>query len=202
MGFNNSPSQGTDDYPSFSTPMQRGTSPLECWYSGIMNQTAYGTSGAIATAVLRAYPVVIGRAGLVDRIAFETTVSAGAGGKARAGIYRATSKYNIYPSELVVDGGEYLTDAVAGIKSTTISTFLPAGLYWFAFLMGTAAPTLRAPTSGAFCSPINGCPNTIGSQGNIGMVIAQAYGNLPTTFPGAASLSSGLFCLIHIRLAS
>jgi hypothetical protein len=191
--------QGRGFSPSFSTPMQRGTSPLECWYSGVINQTAY-TTGSNTIDTLFAQRIVIGRSGILDRIAFEQTAAGGAGSLTRCGLYAATSRYNIYPSSLVVDGGEIATDGANATKVTTISTFVQAGLYWLVVLSGVSAPTLRARSVGGQ-DAIGGVPSTIGTTPNSALAVALAYQALPATFPAGAGFS-GTRALVHIRLVS
>lgn len=194
------PSQGTDGYLSFSTPTQRGTTPIECWYSPAVNQTAYSTA-SFTVDFLRLQPFVIGRAGYLDRIAFEVTTVGGAGSKARACLYRATSKYNIYPNDLVVDGGEFACDAATGVKSTTINVFVTPGLYWAGITTGTAAPTVRTGVVGN-CAPVLGSLNTIGATLISTVSLARAYAALPATCPAGGSLSFTAAGLVHVRFAS
>lgn len=190
--------QGTGHFPNFSTPMQRGTSPLECWYSGVVNQNAYTTATAQFNNLF-AYPVTIGGSGFIDRIAFEVTTGV-ATSVGRCGIYRATSKFNIYPSERIVDGGEQDCSSAA-IKSSTVSVFLAPGLYWFVIHTGVASPTVRAGSAAAN-SPISGVPATIGTSPNIGIFGASAYASLPATFPAGITGAPSVSRLVHVRFAS
>ena len=167
--------------------MQPGTSPLECWYgAGVANCNAL-TTGAPAVGTLIALPFVSGRGGTLDRIAFNVTTVGGAGSKARVGIYTNQSDGVLYPQTLLDDGGEFLCDAATGVKSTTIARVLSAGqLYWFAYLCGTAAPTIRC-LSVAGTWPIFGLDNTLGTTPTMGLTVATAYGALPATFTAAAT---------------
>lgn len=193
------PAQGTGFSPSQSTPAQRGTTPTENWYSGLANQTAYATS-AMDVDNLRARPFVVGRAGYIDRIAFELTTAGGAGSVARCGIYKATSKYNLYPRDLLIDGGEFACDGSTGVKSTTVNLYLPEGLYYLACLAGVSAPTLRFSVVGSVPSFL-GCPNTIGANIYVSVNVAKAYGALPSTFTAGGSPSNANNALAHIRWA-
>lgn len=192
--------QGAKRYPNLSTPRQRGTSPWESWYSGVVNQTAYA---AVAHAVDNIYclPVVIGKGGFIDRVAFEVTTGGAAGSVGRCGIYRATSRKNIYPGALVVDGGEKDTTS-SGVKSTTVNVFLRAGLYYFCMLTGVAAPTLR-DLAVASASPILGLPTTMGANNHYHVTVAFPYAALPSAFPASATPGvSSRLGLVHVRFAS
>ncbi len=186
-------------FPNFSTPMQRGTSPLECWYSGVVNQTAYSTGLATFDQIF-AYAVVIGRAGFLDRIAFDVTAGGGAGSKGRAAIYRPTSDKNLYPNELVIDGGEFDTTTIA-VKSATINTFVRPGLYWFCVRFGVATPTVRSGVVGSI-GPVLGIPATMGANANSILNVASAYAAFPATFPAGAGPVSSTARLVHVRFAS
>jgi hypothetical protein len=138
----------------------------------------------------------------LDRIAFEVTILA-AGGVARAGIYNSTSRSNIYPTTLVVDGGEIST-ATTGVKIATISTSIVEGsLYWFAYLTGTLAATLRTCPSGTNLNSILGYPATLGGVGAFsGLTVAQAYGAMPGTFPGGGVMATSAAPLLAVRYSA
>jgi len=93
---------------------------------------------------LMAMPFFVGGNDLnIDRIAFRVSTGGGAGSVARVGIYDVTSDTDIYPANLIVDGGEQDTTSAA-VKITTISETLSANtMYWFVFLAGVASPTVR-----------------------------------------------------------
>lgn len=191
--------QGFPHEPNPSTPMQAGTSPLEIWYSGVVNQTAYAV-GAISLDFIYANPVVIGRTGIIDRIAFEVTTGAGGGtgGVGRCGIY--ASGADGYPAALIVDGGEQSTE-VAAVKASTVSVFLSAGRYWFVTHFGVAACSARKPAAGGI-NTILGVPTTMGANCNLRLVPGVSYAALPATFPAGATASTGIYQLVHIRFAS
>jgi len=157
--------------------------------AGQHNCTGGGT-GAPAIDTLIAMPFISPRGGTLDRLAFNVTTVGGALSVARVGIYTNSSPILIYPDALVVDGGQYDTSAVGGtgVKSTTISQELEAGdLYWFVYLCGTLAPTIRTlPIAG--CYPIFGLDSALGTAPGVGLTVAQAYGALPSTFPAAATV--------------
>ncbi len=196
--------QGSGFFPNISTPLHRGTSPLECWYSGVLNQTAYlAGSAAWALGNMYASPLAIGRSGKLDRIAFETTANVPTS-VARVGLYRATSNSNIYPAERLADGGEQDCNAGPGIKSTTISVDVTPGLYWLVMLAGVAAPTLRRIPGGGL-TPIIGVPGALGAAPYSYLVVAQAYGAMPATYPAGGALNTVGIQLppaIHVRFAS
>lgn len=182
-----------------STPHQIGTSPLEIWYSGMVIQASY-SSGAIPIDAIRGYPLVVGRSGVIDRIAVEVTGNV-ATAVGRCGIYRATSIINLYPSSLVVESGE-LDVSSTGIKAVTVSAFLEAGLYWMVFLGGVANGNMRRPAvSGE--APLLGAPTTLGANPNNRIEATFAYAALPSTFPASAVMStSANHAVVHVRFAS
>jgi len=178
---------------------QHGTSPVERWYgAGIAAGTDLGTFSTTVN-VLRAIPFFAPRGGTLDKLSFNVTASGSAGSKARVGIYRATSHTNLYPSSLVVDGGEIAT-ITNGVKTSSISVALtPGELYYFAVLTGTSAPTLRAVTApSAF--PLLGIDTSMGTALGTFWTVSLAYAALPASFPGAATVGTGSFPLIAAHL--
>lgn len=67
-----------------------------------------------------------------DRLGIQITVAAGAGKKARLGIWNVDSDF--YPTTLVVDGGEVAIDGVT-IVAATINQQLTKGWYAIGFLL-------------------------------------------------------------------
>lgn len=195
------PPQGFPHEPNASTPHQAGTSPLEIWYSGVVNQTAYTTVSATFNQIF-GYPVVIGRSGILDQIGFEVTTGAGggSGGVARAAIYNSNSSG--FPNSLVVDGGEKSTEANA-VLTSSISVYVEAGLYWFCLWPGVATATVRAGSVGAI-SAMLGVPTTMGASG-YGIINkgSQAYnGAWPTAFPTTnPSLVASSLRMVHVRFS-
>jgi hypothetical protein len=185
--------------PNAFTPHQAGTAVFENWYAGIANQTAYG-SGTATVGQVRAYPALFGRSGYIDRIGFETTVVGGAGSVSRVGIYRATSRWNVFPSSLVVDGGEKDTAASFGVFSTTVNIFLEAGWYWIATLVGTASPTFRRVGAGTIIGAA-GINSTMGATPNRFYFYALAYGALPAQFSESPSITTD-GALGHVRYST
>jgi hypothetical protein len=163
--------------------MQRGTSPLNMWYCGTQNQTAFASNGSTVLNSIKAFQFLLSRPVSISKISMECT-----GGVptavCRIGIYSATSLNNVYPSALMVDSGEFDL-SVAAVKTSNVSLQLPAGLYWFAYLAGVAAANFRRYVAGVTSS-------VMGSGSNLNSPLAvvekaQAYGALPSTFPAAAT---------------
>lgn len=151
---------------------------------GVLSNTAF------STGVLHALPFLSGRGGTLDRLAFFVSTGGGGGSVARAGIYNNTSDTNLYPSSLVVDGGEFVT-TTTGLKAATISQALaPNSLYWFVYICGTAAPTIASlPTAAQI--PILGLPASSFAIDSGEWTVSQTYGALPGTFPGGATSATG-----------
>lgn len=157
--------------------------------AGQQNCTAL-TTGAPAIDTLFAMPFCSPRGGTLDRLQFNVTTVGGAGSVARCGIYTNSGASLIYPNALVVDGGQHDTSAVGGtgVKSATIDVDLdPGELYWFVYLCGTAAPTVRGINPAA-CFPLFGLDSTIGTAPGVGLSVAQAYGALPATFTASGTV--------------
>jgi len=92
---------------------------------------------------LRALPL-IAAGGVLDRLEFIVTVAGAAGARARLGIYANTSRTNLRPAALLVEGTDHATDVI-GVKSTTINLAVVRGqLYWIAWNIGVASPQVRA----------------------------------------------------------
>lgn len=186
---------------------QVGTSPLESWYlGGSSGAGAALTTGAPTVGSFFLVPFIEQRGGTLDRIAFNVTTVGAANSKARCGIYNSTSQTNLYPSTLLVDGGEFDTSSVGGtgVKAATISQALTKNkLYWFVFICGTAAPTIRAMNTGNVDSRILGFDNTLGTAANFGLTLAGAYGALGASFSaGASFLTTGPLPAIFVRYSS
>lgn len=183
------PAQGFRKETNAQTPHQVSGGSLDVLYSAAASQSAYSGQICLSVDSLGAYPFVVGRGGRISRIAFEVTVGGTAGSVARVGIYKPTSKTNIYPGELVVDGGEHDTTS-AGVKITGfdfgLHEVLEAGLYWFAGLVGVAVPTLRVLLPVGVNS-ILGVPPTFGAAPYDRLIVDRAYGALPETFPAGAT---------------
>lgn len=115
-----------------------------------------------------------------DRIGVYVATAA-AGSKCRLGIYSDNGL--VYPSSLILDAGEVLTDTI-GLKELTINQTLARGVYWLVRLNnGTPAlkgvPATSAISIGVF------------TDWTIGPCVSRAgtftYGTLPGTFPASGS---------------
>lgn len=149
-----------------------------------------GTTGAPAIDTLHAVPLVNCTGGPLDRITFSITAGGAAGSKARVGIYASTSVDDPTPDALVVDSGEY-DGTVIAVNDTVISVELDLWRqYWLAYLCGVAAPTIRCWSTGAGNGIAKGISNNLASP-DARLSVAQAYGPLPSTFPGGSVGASG-----------
>ena len=160
---------------------QVGTSPLECWYP--CGAIAAPDKGTFVTTedIFYAVPFYTGRGGTVDRIAFEVT-TIGGGSKGRCGLY--TSDEDGYPMTLLVDSGEFATNAT-GVKSTTISVELPQNsLLFAALLFGTtsSSPIIRAVDI-RYSNALFSYGSALGTTRRAGLTGAYSYGALPSTAP-------------------
>lgn len=179
---------------------------MECWYALVGITSTFNAMGTVSPAVdvLNAIPFMSGRGGTIDRLGFEVTAFGGANSKARVGIYTNTNDSTLYPKTLVVDGGNFDTSSVGGngVKATTLSQVLqPNTLYWAVYLAGTAAPQIRGIT-GTGAWGILGYTSAIGATVYTELTVAQAYGNLPSTFPGSAAVASVTIPMIVVRYSA
>ena len=142
---------------------------------------------------IKAFPLGFYEAAIIDRLAINITVVAGAGGVARLGIYADNG--SLYPGTLLVDAGE-LTMETLGVRELTLSTpiFLAPGEHvWLAVLPGVAAATVTA-VDYASLPALFGC-DSAAARGEFGWWKGQAYGALPITFPwGAHTTKSSFVC--------
>jgi len=155
--------------------------------SAFMGTVASTTTPALNT--LWALPLAVPKTTKFDLISFRITTLAGAGGVARAGIYRDNG--NMYPGSLIFDTGSIATDAATGMKNTTITTavqiFQP-GLYWLAWECGVAAPQLRVLQT--INAGILGFDSDYGSVTNPGWgyTVAHTFGALPDPYTAGGTL--------------
>lgn len=190
--YGNEKATSTTGPSSISKPpewwQQAGTSVLECWYPSMcMMAVAFGT-GAPAINTLIAMPFMSPCGGVLDNFGFNCTAAGGATSKARAGIYANKSDTDLFPTTRLFDSGEFdCSTGHTGTKTANPSlTIQPGVLYWFAYLCGTAAPTIRT-LSLSNCYPIFGISTAIGSAPGIGVTVAQTYGALPDPFTTTAA---------------
>lgn len=176
----------TKDIPDFH---QRGTSPLNAWYSSFSVGATLSNSSQ-AVDLIRSLPFISGCGGFIDSISFEIVTPGAGGAKGRVGIYEATSDTNLYPNNLVVDSGEF-DCSIGGIKTASVNVFLkPNTLYWFAQLLGTNASTPRVSSTSGIPN-VFGFANTLGVNPRAGFTKAQAYGALPDPYPSASGFGTG-----------
>lgn len=189
---------------------QVGTTPIECWYSSAVNSlptTTIAMAVAATTSTMYAVPFIPVIGGTLDRIAFNVNVAV-ASTVARVGIYKnTTSSGQLYPDELLVDGGESATTSV-GTKAQTISASLtPGQLYWFVLhadntTAAATGPTLRAISAGAMPSVL-GTSSAFGPNPNTHLLIAgQTYGALPANFPAGATPSTNAAPAAIVRFSA
>lgn len=184
---------------------QRGTTPIEVWYGGGII-TSNVTTNALSGNTLYLAPFVVPYAVDIDQIMFEVTTVGNTGAVARAGIYNATSKTNIYPTSLVVDGGEFATDAGGGTgvkKATIAKSLLANSLYWFAWVQNNVSPltTIRVAQAGG-CQVIGLAPTLGASAGFVGLSVAFTYAALPDPAPANMAGYSGALPVVAVRLVA
>jgi hypothetical protein len=171
---------GGSSTPDIHNFRKVGVTNFEAWYTSPSTGTAL-TATAVTANRLYAIPFLCPKAITLDQIAFNVTTLLA--GKARCGIYNDSG---LYPSSLLLDGGE-LDTGTTGVKSTTINQALSASsLYWLAFL-ANAAVTIRG-FAVASMLPILGISNALGTAQNLGLYVSQTYGALPGTFPGTPTM--------------
>lgn len=170
--------------------------PLETLRTGVYVSTIIGTIGAggYSADKIRVSPFIVIRALTIDRIAIEVTAASAGGTKARLGIYK--NGVNLYPAELLIDGGEVAVDS-NGVKAVAISQALTKGIYWLAITCD-AAPIIRDITP-AFTFLDIAAANL--STVSIGWTVAAVYAALADPYPAGGAVMS-LPPLILPRIAS
>lgn len=194
-------------------PRNVGTSPLEIWYSAAVNNYscttnafAGATSGADTT--IYAVPFYYGAEYTIDRIGIRVTTAV-ANTVARLGIYKATSRTNIYPDTLLVESSE-LDCSTTGAKTATVAATLAAGtMYWLAYQCYNNAATATYPTVRALSNvalpQVLGCSSALGASSAINayLSVASAYGAYPATFPaGGALVATNVAPAVYVRLSA
>jgi hypothetical protein len=172
----------------FTLPRAVGTSPVErrYWAGQIFTSTATSTI-AFAAGNLIALPYWSGHGGVIDRLGCNVT-TLGSGSSIRCSIYDNTSDGNLYPNNLILDGGS-ISSASTGVKEwTTGGISLPANqLLWFTYEASATVPTVTAIATAALWA-ILGSSNTYGSSLGIGWTVAHTFGASPSTFPAGGSV--------------
>jgi hypothetical protein len=156
---------------------------------GMLNahQTA---SLAIALNLLRAHPIVIARRTLVDALVFDQNTAGAAGSVVRVGLYRNRGEGDHYPTTLLTPDLIVATDGANGPKLAAVNLLLDAGLYWWAYCGGVAAPSLRTVPA-AQLLPIFGLPTTSSWAASPAyFTTAYPYAPLPDPFPAAIAITT------------
>jgi len=155
-----------------------------------------GTNNAPrGTTINRLYliPWVLAIEAAIDQLSIRVSTAAGAGGRARLGMYKAAASQ--LPGDLLVDAGEVVTDVV-GKKDRAVNLVLTPGLYWAALHIGVSNPSLNGvPESAAWIgSPIGVGDSDSQLNGNGNSMTAQdvAYGPLPLNVVPGAVENTGL----------
>jgi hypothetical protein len=160
---------------------------------------------AVTIDRLYAFPFWLPRPIGFDRLGFELTTASAGAGKVRVGIYSSTSETDPAPSALVYDSGEFSGADVEGpglgVKEKTglSQTIATPGLYWFAFVAGTSAPTVRALAPGAII-PVLGM-DAAGGARNGGVIRTFTYAALPDPW-GTPTTRSAAMPQVFVRVAS
>ena len=169
------------------------------WRSGRLYVGARIVSGAtvalgLVTDSLRAVPFHVPAPMSLDALVLEVSTAGSAGSKVRPGIYNVDS--SLYPTSLVVDGGDLATDTTGG-KTALITATLQPGYYALAYNCGTSPPTLVASKN-----VVNLLGVLTGVIDRIGIwVVSSTYGPLSASYPGGATLSDAPGFSIFARKA-
>lgn len=176
-----------------------GGASLDIWYLLSASTATVPATGATVANTLYAVPFVApARGATLDRLAF--SVTGALAGNARVGIYDTTSDTNLYPNNLIVDGGGIST-GTTGAKAATISQALTGGKLYWAVYLGDAAPTIRLYAAGGQ-NAILGCDSSLGSYVR-GLSVALTYGALPATFTaGATIVTSAIIPCVFARYSA
>lgn len=155
------------------------------YYPGGVITSDWSISTVTLTAdLVYAVPLLSTRGATVAGLHIYTdTIAAGKLG--RLGIYKADNLPTTnYPVSLVVDGGEFTTDA-AGLKTRVVSVALdPDQLYWIAVVFNWNIQVKAIPEYSAWA--INGKNDmTTTNKPSSHWRATLAYGALPATFPVA-----------------
>ncbi len=149
---------------------------------------------AISQDYLHAIPIMIGKERTVDRIAIRVTVVA-LTKSAYLGIYEDDG--DLYPSSLAVDGATVSIHAVDNVE-VTISKVLTPGFYWLVILP-EADCTIKAHF---YTLPLLGVGGATFDTYYKWWKVSQAYGALPSDFPGGASKQSGFTPSVLARFSA
>lgn len=158
---------------------KRGSTTYSVLYTQAKDSAALTTVGGLSANLQLGIPFIVTNDCVLDRLGLEITIAGTAGSKSRIGIYADNG--NNSPGSLLLDAGLISNDS-ATLQLITVNQALPAGLYWLAFVMNSAAsPTFRAIPLASSVS-ILGMPTTGGTNANTLIAPSFAYGVLPSTF--------------------
>lgn len=179
-----------------------GTTPFERWYSLGVEAASSPTTNAFTVNQLLAWPFTVARSGAtIDRLSINV-LTLGTGSKARVGIYQATSDTNIYPLNLVVDGGEFDT-ATTGVKTATVSVALtPHVLYWACYVCSATSPTIRTYSSVEGFPTLCGVGPTMGGSIENILNAAFTYAALPSTYPTGVPMGNLSIPMVAARYSA
>jgi hypothetical protein len=148
---------------------------------------------------LSATPIFIGRRITVDRIGFNVTAPAAAGGTAQLAIYAdVLDGVGGYPGALVTGTTGSVATDTSGFKEASISAVLNPGLYWLALVPQVAAPSATVITGAGY--------QTVGYQGSGAVLGRAAYvqdsvtAALPSVFTSSAN-AQGVPPQVQVRVA-
>lgn len=150
----------------------------------------HGTNAAYAS------PFLVTRATAIDRIGIEVTSAATAATVLSLAIYNDSSGL---PSTVFLDGGTVAVDAVAWVENT-VSTTIPAGLYWLVTALLTAPgtpPTVRA-NSGGIAPASSATALTASATALPGYTKTSVSGSLPASFSSVVATGSTSRVLVRV----
>lgn len=160
----------------------------------------YSTAG-LGADTLYAVPMILvapsrvyGAPIALDRIGIEVTTNAASTKLARLGLanYGTDGK----PGALIVDGGEVLVDAIAGVENTIAATVY-SGVPFFALVVSNSTPTLRGYSVVGNRAGLTSLTDT---TQRLGWQRAFPYAALPDPFGGTPTQSSTMPRII-VRVA-
>jgi len=170
-------------------------------YLSIPGYDGIGSTDTVAYIKDRVYyaPLYVRTPITIDQVTIEVTTAAGAGEKARAGIYDADKDWQ--PGALKVASAEMAIDAVAVVNTSITSTTLQEGRYLAAFnIEGNA--TFRIARYGLV---IGLYTNITGNLGIKSMYVASAYGALAdpgTAWDTVAAGPEGVYQPVYLRVTT
>lgn len=149
----------------------------------------FGTGGNTLTADrLYALPLEIGASGTIAKLGLNVNSAAASGKVARIGIYNMA---NGVPTTLVLDAGTVAIDATGDVEITGLTQAITPGCYAIALLMnGTPKFTNGISPDVARMTRFWGLATAGGSTPIYAAYTAQAYGTLPSNWPGALTYTA------------